>query len=90
MHGIFRSGVQKTKGGIDGVLKAMHNLFDASPAKREHYQNMTGSKVFPLLFYGHRWIEDKKVADRALGVWPNIAKSEQDMSDCNLPPQLSS
>ena len=38
VHGTFRSGVQKTKWGIDGVLKTMHNLFDKSPAKREDYQ----------------------------------------------------
>ena len=67
--------MQKTKWGIDVVLKAMHNLFDECHAKRrEDYQNLTGSKVFPPPFCGHRLIEDKKVADRALDVWPNIAK----------------
>ena len=30
--------------------------------------------MFPLPFSGTRWIEDKKVADRALEIWPNIAK----------------
>ena len=74
VHGTLRSGVHKTKWGIDGVLKAMHNLSDDFPAKREYYQNITGSKVFPLPFCGHRWNEDKNVADRALDVWPNIAK----------------
>ena len=74
VHGAFRSGVQKTKWGIDGVLKVMHNLFGESPTKREDYKNITGSKVFPLSFCGHRLIEDKKVLDRALDVWPNIAK----------------
>ena len=74
VFGAFRSGLQKTIWGIDGVLKAMHNLLDESPAEREDYQNITGSKVFPLPFCGHRWIEDKKVADRALDVKPNIAK----------------
>ena len=29
---------------------------------------------FSLPFCGHRWIEDKKFVDRALDVWPNIAK----------------
>ena len=28
VHGAFRSGVQKTNWGIDGVLKAMHNMID--------------------------------------------------------------
>ena len=52
----------------------MHKLFDESPTKRKDYQNIIGSKVYPLPFCGHRWIEDKKAADRGLDVWPNIAK----------------
>ena len=50
LHGAFRSGVQKTTRGIDSILRAIHNLLDESPAKREDYQNITGSKVFPLPF----------------------------------------
>ena len=30
--------------------------------------------MFPLPFSGTRWIEDKKVADRAIQIWPNIIK----------------
>ena len=30
VHGSFRGGVQKTKWEIDGILKAMHNMFDES------------------------------------------------------------
>ena len=50
VHGTFRTGVQKTKWGIDGILQALYNLFPYSPAKREDYQKLTGSKVFPLPF----------------------------------------
>ena len=74
MHGTFRTGVKKTKWGIDSILKALHNLFEDSPAKREDYQQITGSDIFPLPFCGHRWLEDKKVASRALDIWPNIVK----------------
>ena len=35
VHGTFRSGVQKTKWRIDGVLKVMHNLFDESLQKEK-------------------------------------------------------
>ena len=35
VHGAFKSGMQKTKWGIDGVLKAVHNVLDESPAKKE-------------------------------------------------------
>ena len=74
VHGAFRTGVQKSKWGIDSILQALYNLFPNSPAKREDYTKITGSKVFPLPFSGTRWIEDKKVADRALEIWPNITK----------------
>ena len=43
--------MQKTKWGIDGILKALYNLFPDSPVKREYYKKITGSKVFPLLCY---------------------------------------
>ena len=33
---------------------------------------ITESEVFPQQFCGHRWLEDKKVAERALEIWPNI------------------
>ena len=46
VHGAFRTGMQKTKWGIDGILQALYNLFPYSPAKREDYQKLTGSKVF--------------------------------------------
>ena len=38
---------------------------------RRLYQNHRNC-VFPLQFCGHRWLEDKKVADRALQIWPHI------------------
>ena len=33
---------------------------------------VTGSDIFPLLFYGHIWPEDKSVVERALHIWPQI------------------
>ena len=50
VHGAFRSGESKTKWEIDTLLKALHNLFDESPAKREDYTKITGSDIFPLPF----------------------------------------
>ena len=71
VHGRFRSGVQKTKCGVDSILKALYKLFDESPAKREDYSAITGSNKFPLPFCGNRQVEDKKVAERALQIWPD-------------------
>ena len=33
---------------------------------------MTGSEVFPLQFCGHRWLEDKRVAERAVEMWTSL------------------
>ena len=38
VHGSFRTGVQKTKWGIDGILRALYNLFPDSPEKKERLQ----------------------------------------------------
>ena len=72
VHGAFHSGMLKTSWGIDSVLKALHNLFSESPAKREDFIKLTGTETFPLPFCGHRWLENKQVAERALEIWPHI------------------
>ena len=64
--------MNKTNWGIDSILKALHNLFDKSPAKREDFSKTTKTDVFTLQFCSHRWLEDKKVADRALEIWSHI------------------
>ncbi len=74
VHGAFRNGATKTNWGVDSVLKALFRLFDESPAKREDYISITGSQVFPLPFCGHRWVEDKDVAERAIQIWPQVTK----------------
>ena len=33
---------------------------------------MTGSEVFSFQFCGHRWLEDKRVAERAVEMWPSL------------------
>ena len=72
VHGAFHSGMLKTSWGIDSVLKALHNLFSESPAKREDFIKLTRTETFPLPFCGHRWLENKQVAERALEIWPHI------------------
>ena len=62
----------KTKGGIDSMLKAIYSLFSESPAKREDFTVITGTDTFPLPFCGHRWLEDRQVAERALEIWPHL------------------
>ena len=39
---------------------------------REDYSAITGSNKLPLPFCGNRLVEDKKVAERALQIWPDV------------------
>ena len=53
-------------------FKGLYNLFDESPAKREDYRNIMKSDVFPQPLCGCIGVEDKKVAESALKILPNI------------------
>ena len=72
VHGAFRNDIKQTNWEIDLLLRSLHSFFNETPARREDYTKITGSRVFPQQFCGHRWLEDKKVAERALEIWPNI------------------
>ena len=63
--------MKQTGWGIDLLLKSYSHLHETQ-ARREDYTKMTGSEVFPLQFCGHRWLEDKRVAERAVEMWPSL------------------
>ena len=74
MHGAVKSGVESTSRGIKDILEGGFNLLHDSPARREDFQVVTKSNVYPLYFFATRWVENKCVADRMVKVWPNIKK----------------
>ena len=74
VHGAFYTGCRTTDWNIDGILRALYYLFEDSPARREDYTSVTESTVFPLNFCATRWVEDDRVAQRALEIWPNVQK----------------
>ena len=53
-------------------LCALHRIFHESPARREDFTKITGSQIFPLKFCPHRWVENARVANRALLVLGNV------------------
>ena len=69
VHGAFRTGMKQTGWGIDLLLKSLYSHLHETPARREDYTKMTGCEVFPLQFCGHRWLEDKRVAERAVEMY---------------------
>ena len=72
VHGAYRTGIKQTGWGIDLLLKSLYSHLHETPARREDYTKMTGSEVFPFQFCGHRWLEDKRVAERAVEMWSSL------------------
>ena len=64
--------MKQTGWGINLLLKSLYSHLHETPARKEDYTKMTGSEVFPLQFYGHRWLENKRVAERAVEMWPSL------------------
>ena len=72
VHGAFCTGCQSTDWRIDGFLRALWYLFPDSQARRGDFTAVTGCTVFPLKLCATRWVEDEKVVQRAIEIWPNI------------------
>ena len=72
VHGAFKTGMKQTGWGIDLLLKSLYSHLHETPARREDYTKKTGSEVFPLQFCGYRWLEDKRVAERVVEMWPSL------------------
>ena len=74
VHGAFKYGATATDWRLDKLLRSLWYTFSDSPAKREDYEVLSGSSMWPLRFCGTRWLEDLPVAERAVLIWPNIKK----------------
>ena len=57
---------------VKKVLTGVFQLLHSSPARRDDYQSITGSTTFPLFFCATRWVENKRVAERLIEIWPNV------------------
>ena len=74
VHGSLKCGLKESNWNIGKILKAMAKLLDESPARREKYEMVTESVVYPLPYCGHRWCENENCAHRAEKLWPNFVK----------------
>ena len=72
LHGAFMDGMKATNWNLNKLFSALYWLFKDTPARREDFEKVTSSTVYPLKFCQHRWLENLPVAERALHVWPNI------------------
>ena len=72
VHGVFQTGATKTGWELNKVLKAMHKIFNESPAWRDVYLKEGSSGKFPIRFCETWWIEEKEVPELALEVWESV------------------
>ena len=74
IHGAFKTGVESTDWEIKKTFNGCFTLLHDSPARRSDYTSITGSTVFQLSCCATRWVEDEKVAERLISIWPSIVK----------------
>lgn len=61
-------------GGLERFLRSLFWLFNDTYTRRTIYTQITGSDLFPLKFCSTRWVEDIRVATRAIDMWPHVTK----------------
>ena len=66
VHNAFKVGFDPTGWDLKSFLWALHRIFHETPARREDYTLITDSAIFPMKFCLHRWVENARVAARAL------------------------
>lgn len=74
VHGALKTGVTTTEWNLKRILKSIYTLLHDTPARRADYISITECDEFPFAFCATRWVEDMKVANRAVELWPNIKK----------------
>jgi len=74
VHGSLKAGVKSTDWSTGKILKSLWKLLDESPARREKYESITETNVYPLPYCGHRWCENEDSANRAELIWVGYVK----------------
>ena len=74
IHGAFKTGIEATGWNMKKTMSGSYRVLHDTPARRADYTTVTMSIEFPFSFCATRWVEDDKVADRLLHIWPNMVK----------------
>ena len=70
INGAFQTGSTASSWNLKKIIKAEWQIIHDSAARRKDFLSVASSSVFPMPFYATRWVEKKKVADRAILVCP--------------------
>ena len=71
---VFQTDSMASSWNLKKIFKAEWQFIHDSPARREDFMSVTSSIVFPLPFCVTLWVENEKVADRAILGWPHIVE----------------
>ena len=71
---VFQRGAEQFGWNLKKTLKSAWQPFHDSPGRQNDHETLTGSTTFPMAFCVSRWVESMTVANRAILIWPNIAK----------------
>ena len=66
VHGRLQKAVHESGWHLGNLLRSVWQIFHDTPARREDFAQVTGNTLYPLQFCQHRWVEDAKVAERAV------------------------
>ena len=72
LHNAFRTGSDASDWAIEKFLSSIYWLFKDTPARRDDFVAETGSSISPLKFCSHRWVENAKVCQRAIELYPQL------------------
>ena len=72
VHESFEKGEKESGWNLGNILRSLWQIFYDTPARREDLIQITRSDLFPFRFCQHRWVEDVKVAEQALKIWPHV------------------
>ena len=68
IHGSLKAAVKAMDWSIGKVLKAMWKILDETPARRDIFEKITETNVYPLPYCGHRWCENEDCIHRE-NIW---------------------
>ena len=74
VHGRFENGAKEYGWNLGNTLHSLLQIFHDTPVRREDFIQITGSDLYPFWLCQHRWVEDIKVVEQALEIWPHVNK----------------
>lgn len=90
LHNSFKAGIKAAGWDLVEFLRAVYYLFRHVPARRADYVRYTKTELFPMKYCAIRWLENFKVAERALQILPHIEKYVECASKEHTAPSCNS